>query len=120
MGRGGVTHRDKRMNESQSSSPVMRFGTFEVNLHSREVRKHGMRIRLEEKPFQILEMLLDRAGQVVTRKTLRERLWPDTLVRYDHCLNTAVNKLPNFLANSPPTPQFAATLPPLTSPVTPP
>ncbi len=99
------------MNESQSSSPVMRFGTFEVNLHSREVRKHGMRIRLEEKPFQILEMLLDRAGQVVTRKTLRERLWPDTHVGYEHGLNTAVNKLRDLLGDSARSPRFVETLP---------
>ncbi len=99
------------MNESQSSSPVMRFGTFEVNLHSREVRKHGMRIRLEEKPFQILEMLLDRAGQVVTRKTLRERLWPDTYVGYEHGLNTAVNKLRDLLGDSARSPRFVETLP---------
>jgi TolB-like protein len=99
------------MNESQSSSPVMRFGTFEVNFHSREVRKHGMRIRLEEKPFQILEMLLDRAGQVVTRKTLRERLWPDTHVGYEHGLNTAVNKLRDLLGDSARSPRFVETLP---------
>src|SRR5258707_8806197 len=98
------------MNENQSSSPVMRFGTFEVNLHSREVRKHGMRIRLEEKPFQILEMLLDRAGQVVTRKTLRERLWPDTYVGYEHGLNTAVNKLRDLLGDSARSPRFVETL----------
>ena len=89
----------------------MRFGTFEVNLHSREVRKHGMRIRLEEKPFQILEMLLDRAGQVVTRKTLRERLWPDTHVGYEHGLNTAVNKLRDLLGDSARSPRFVETLP---------
>ncbi len=89
----------------------MRFGTFEVNLHSREVRKHGMRIRLEEKPFQILEMLLDRAGQVVTRKTLRERLWPDTYVGYEHGLNTAVNKLRDLLGDSARSPRFVETLP---------
>src|SRR5260370_12438722 len=114
------------MNENQSSSPVMRFGTFEVNLHSREVRKHGMRIRLEEKPFQILEMLLDRAGQVVTRKTLRERLWPDTHVGYEHGLNTAVNKLPDLLGDSARSPRFVQTpprlgsrhLPPLLTPQT--
>jgi len=99
------------MNEAQSSSLVMRFGTFEVNLQSRELRKHGMRIRLEEKPFQILEMLLDRAGLVVTRSMLRERLWPDTYVGYEHGLNTAINKLRDLLGDSARSPRFVETLP---------
>src|SRR6266571_6788350 len=99
------------MNDAQSVAPVVRFGTFEVNLHSRELRKHGMRIRLEEKPFQILEMLLERNGQVVTRKTLRERLWPDTYVGYEHSLNTAVNKLRDLLGDSARSPRFVETLP---------
>jgi len=99
------------MNEAQSSSLVLRFGTFEVNLQSRELRKHGMRIRLEEKPFQILEMLLDRAGHVVTRSMLRERLWPDTHVGYEHGLNTAVNKLRDLLGDSERSPRFVETLP---------
>jgi DNA-binding winged helix-turn-helix (wHTH) protein len=99
------------MHETQSASFLVRFGTFEVNLHSRELRKHGMRIRLEEKPFQILELLLERAGQVVTRSTLRERLWPDTYVGYEHGLNTAVNKLRDLLGDSARRPRFVETLP---------
>jgi TolB-like protein len=99
------------MYDTQSAAPLVRFGPFEVNLHSRELRKHGMRIRLEEKPFQILEMLLDRAGQVVTRKALREKLWPDTVVGYDHGLNTAVNKLRDLLSDSAQSPRFIETLP---------
>jgi DNA-binding winged helix-turn-helix (wHTH) protein len=99
------------MNEAQIASLVVRFGTFEVNLHSRELRKHGMRIRLEEKPFQILEMLLDRAGHVVTRKMLRERLGPDTYVGYEHGLHTAVNKLRDLLGDSARSPRFVETLP---------
>jgi TolB-like protein len=99
------------MNDAQSATLVVRFGTFEVNLHSRELRKHGMRIRLEEKPFQILEMLLERAGHVVTRRTLRERLWPNTYVGYEHGLNTAVNKLRDLLGDSARCPRFVETLP---------
>jgi TolB-like protein len=99
------------MNDTQSAAPLMRFGTFEVNLHSRELRKHGMRIRLEEKPFQILEMLLERAGHVVTRRALREKLWPDTVVGYEHGLNTAVNKLRDLLGDSARSPRFVETLP---------
>ena len=99
------------MNDAQSVASVVRFGTFEVNLHSRELRKYGMRIRLEEKPFQILEMLLDHAGHVVTRRMLRERLWPDTVVSYEHGLNTAVNKLRDLLGDSARSPRFVETLP---------
>lgn len=89
----------------------MRFGRFEVNFRSREVRKHGMHIRMEEKPFQILEMLLERAGDVVTRRSLREKLWPDTVVGYEHGLNTAVNKLRDLLGDSARSPRFVETLP---------
>ena len=99
------------MNDAQSVASVVRFGTFEVNLHSRELRKYGMRIRLEEKPFQILEMLLDHAGHVVTRRMLRERLWPDTVVGYEHGLNTAVNKLRDLLGDSARSPRFVETVP---------
>ena len=99
------------MNETQSAAPVVRFGTFEVNLQSRELRKHGMRIRLEEKPFQILEMLLEHAGHVVTRQALRERLWPETVVSYEHGLNTAVNKLRDLLGDTARSPRFVETLP---------
>jgi TolB-like protein len=99
------------MNDVRIAAPVVRFGTFEVNLDSRELRKHGMRIRLEEKPFQILELLLDRAGHVVSRKTLREKLWPDTVVSYEHGLNTAINKLRDLLGDSARSPRFIETLP---------
>jgi TolB-like protein len=99
------------MNDVQIAAPLVRFGTFEVNLNSRELRKHGMRIRLEEKPFRILELLLERAGQVVSRRTLREKLWPDTVVGYEHGLNTAVNKLRDLLGDSARSPRFIETLP---------
>src|SRR3989442_13609076 len=97
------------MNDALNADPVVRFGSFEVNLHSRELRKLGMRIRLEEKPF--LEMLLHSAGQVVTRKQLCEKLWPDTYVAYEHGLNTAVNKLRDLLGDSARSPRFIEPLP---------
>jgi TolB-like protein len=99
------------MKDMEFGAPLLRFGAFEVNLNSRELRKHGMRIRMEEKPFQILEMLLERAGQVVTRRMLRERLWPDTVVSYEHGLNTAINKLRDLLGDSSRSPRFVETLP---------
>ena len=70
-----------------------------------------MRMRLEEKPFQILEMLLECAGDVVTRQTLSERLWPNVHVGYEHGLNTAVNKLRVLLGDSAQSPRFVETLP---------
>jgi TolB-like protein len=83
------------------ASPVIaRFGPFEVNFDRRELRRHGMKIRLEDKPFEILEALLREPGRMVTREELRARLWPDTFVSYEHCLNTAVNKLRSAVGDS--------------------
>jgi TolB-like protein len=97
--------------QSKISGSTIRFGTFEVDLESRELRKQGLRMRLEEKPFLILELLLDHAGRVITRKTLQEKLWPNTHVRYDQNLNTAVNKLRELLGDSAQSPRFIETLP---------
>jgi len=99
------------MIEAQSSGAVECFGAFEVDFQSRKLRKHGMRIRFEEQPFQILEMLLHRTGQVVTRKALREKLWPTTIVGYEHSLNTAVNKMRELLGDSAQSPRFIETVP---------
>ncbi|MGA2096025.1 MAG: winged helix-turn-helix domain-containing protein [Candidatus Acidiferrum sp.] len=99
------------INELDACTSTIRFGTFEIDLESRELRKQGMRIRLEEKPFLILAELLEHAGRVVTRKTLQEKLWPDTHVRYDQNLNTAVNKLREMLSDSAQSPRFIETLP---------
>jgi TolB-like protein/Flp pilus assembly protein TadD len=99
------------MNTMNAVQSTVRFATFEVDLESRELRKQGMRMRLEEKPFLILEMLLQRPGGVVTRKALREKLWPDTHVRFDQNLNTAVNKLRDLLGDSAQSPRFIETLP---------
>ena len=99
------------MNDLPNAHQKVRFGQFEVDFESRELRKQGMRIRLEEKPFQVLELLLERAGQVVTRRALRERLWPDTHVGFEHSLNTAVNKLREHLGDSAQSPRYVETLP---------
>jgi len=99
------------INEVKYPESIVRFGIFEVDLESRELRKHGMHVRLEEKPFRILEMLLHHAGRVVTRKALREKLWPDTHVGYDQNLNTAVNKLRELLGDSAQCSRFIETLP---------
>ncbi|HYL64232.1 MAG TPA: winged helix-turn-helix domain-containing protein [Candidatus Methylomirabilis sp.] len=99
------------VNRSEIPNPMARFGAFEVDLEARELRKHGLRMRLEEKPFLILESLLQNAGRVITRQALREKLWPDTHVRYDQNLNTAVNKLRELLGDSAASPRFIETLP---------
>lgn len=82
------------------SSAVLRFGPFEVNFERRELRKHGLRMKLEDKPFEILEALLLEPGRLVSRSELRAKLWPDTFVSYEHCLNTAINKLRFVLGES--------------------
>jgi len=99
------------MSEKLPTAPVLRFGAFEVDVTSRELRKHGVRISLEGKPFEILITLLESPGQVVTRKTLRQKLWPDSYVRYEQSLNTAVNKLRGSLGDSSGSPRYVETLP---------
>ena len=99
------------MNNVKSLPSVTRFGAFEVSFELREIRKHGMRIQLEEKPFLILEALIENAGQVVRRQTLCQRLWPDTYVAFDHSLNTAVNKLRSVLGDGAQSPRYIETRP---------
>src|SRR6266404_777551 len=91
---------------------ILRFGVFEVDLRAGEVRKHGVRIKLQEQPFQVLTQLLKRPGEVVTREELRIQLWPsDTFVDFDNGLNTSINKLREALGDSADNPRFIETLP---------
>src|SRR6266404_3813420 len=91
---------------------ILRFGVFEVDLRAGEVRKHGVRIKLQEQPFQVLTQLLKRPGEVVTREELRIQLWPsDTFVDFDNGLNTSINKLREALGDSADSPRFVETLP---------
>jgi DNA-binding winged helix-turn-helix (wHTH) protein len=84
---------------------------FEADLASGELRKSGIKVRLQEQPFQVLVALLERAGEMVTREDLRQRLWPsDTFVDFDHSLNTAVNKLREALGDTASNPRFVETL----------
>ncbi len=96
----------------QGSSPrIARFGVFELDLAAGELRKNGAKLRLQEQPFQVLAMLLERAGDVVTREALRQKLWPaDTFVDFDHSLNTAVNKLRETLGDSASNPRYIETM----------
>jgi TolB-like protein/DNA-binding winged helix-turn-helix (wHTH) protein/Flp pilus assembly protein TadD len=89
------------MKNSTEPRGRVRFGDFEVDLRTGDVRKHGHRIRLQEKPFQILSLLLERAGEIVTRDELRQRLWPaDTFVDFDANLNTSLNRLRQALGDT--------------------
>jgi Tol biopolymer transport system component/DNA-binding winged helix-turn-helix (wHTH) protein len=91
---------------------TLRFGVFEVNTVAREVRKHGVRIRLPGQPFAILVMLLERPGEVVPREEMRRRLWPEnTFVDFEHGLNSAVKKLRAALGDSAENPRYIETLP---------
>jgi cholera toxin transcriptional activator len=99
------------MPSSNRETRLLRFGVFEVDLDAGEMRKNGARIRLQEQPFQVLTVLLQNAGQVVTRDYLREKIWAaDTFVDFDHSLNTAVNKIRESLGDSASNPRFLETL----------
>jgi Tol biopolymer transport system component/DNA-binding winged helix-turn-helix (wHTH) protein len=90
---------------------IVQFGLFELDLDARELRKSGVRIKLQEQPFQILAMLLERRGEIVTREELQKRLWPqDTFVDFDLSLNSAVKKLRQALGDDSANPRFIETL----------
>jgi TolB-like protein/DNA-binding winged helix-turn-helix (wHTH) protein/Tfp pilus assembly protein PilF len=89
----------------------LRFGIFEADLRTGELRKRGVRIRLQEQPFQVLAVLLARPGELVTRNELRDRLWTaDTFVDFDHGLNKAINKIREALGDSAESPRFVETV----------
>ena len=91
---------------------VVRFGVFEADLLTRELRKRGARVRLQEQPFRLLQALLERPGQIVTREEIKEKLWPDdTFVDFDKSLNTAAQKLRQALGDSAESPRFMETIP---------
>ncbi len=89
----------------------IRFGNFEADLRSGELRKDGVKLKFGGQPFQVLAFLLDHAGEVVTREELQKHLWPDTFVDVDHNLNTAINKIREALGDSAEDPRFVETLP---------
>ena len=94
-----------------SPRPI-RFGAFEIDLKAGELRKGGVRIKLQGQPFEILLMLLERPGELVERERLRERLWPtDTFVDFDHGVNSAINRLREALGDSAENPRFVETIP---------
>jgi eukaryotic-like serine/threonine-protein kinase len=97
---------------AQSHLHTRGFGVFEVDLRAAELRKHGIRIKLQEQPFQILSLLLEHPGEVVTRDELREKLWPaHTFVDFDRSLNKAMTKLRAALGDSAGSPRYVETIP---------
>ena len=99
------------MEEAVHSPRLVRFGTFEVDLQAGELRKSGLKLKISGQPFQVLAILLERHGEVVTRNELQKRLWPDTFVDVDHNLNTSINKIREVLGDSAESPRFVETLP---------
>jgi TolB-like protein/DNA-binding winged helix-turn-helix (wHTH) protein len=97
---------------SASLDPLARFGAFELDLRTGELRKSGVRVNLPDQPLQVLKTLLDRPGELVTRDELRQRLWSaETFVDFEHGLNAAVRRLRDTLGDSADVPRFVETLP---------
>src|SRR5689334_4587646 len=98
------------MEDDQGSRRVS-FGVFDLDLRTGELRKHGLRIRLQRQPFDVLALLIERAGNVVTREDLQQRLWPaNTFVDFEHGLNKAINKIREALGDSADAPRFVETV----------
>src|SRR5579872_868324 len=99
------------MQDDLRDRPRLCFGVFEIDIPAGELRKHGLRIRLQEQPFQVLAILLEHPGEVVTREELQKKLWPaDTFVDFDHGLNKAVSKIREALGDSAESPRFVETV----------
>ena len=91
---------------------TLRFGPFALDLQCGQLRKHGVGLKLQGQPIQVLEILLEKPGQLVTRDEIRQRLWTsDTFVDFDHSLNSAVKKLRQTLGDEADTPRYIETLP---------
>src|SRR5713101_5157082 len=90
----------------------VRFGPFQLDLKAGELHKHGHKIHLHEQPFQVLKILLEHPGEVVTREEIRKRLWPnDTIVEFDNSINSAIKKLRLALGDSAEAPRYVETVP---------
>jgi TolB-like protein/DNA-binding winged helix-turn-helix (wHTH) protein/tetratricopeptide (TPR) repeat protein len=96
--------------DSDNTPRRLRFGVFEADIQSGELTRRGRRVRLQEQPFNVLVMLLQRPGELVTREELHSRLWPDTTVDFDHGLNKAISKVREVLADSARSPRFIETV----------
>jgi len=100
------------MAATQPAPKTIRFSVFEVDLKAGELRRQGMRVKLQDQPFQVLAVLIEHAGEVVTKEELRQRIWPaDTFVDFDHALHSAIARLREALRDSSERPQIIETLP---------
>jgi Tol biopolymer transport system component/DNA-binding winged helix-turn-helix (wHTH) protein len=96
---------------SMSDPPPVRFGAFELDLRTGELRKHGIRLKLQDQPFQVLQALVERPGELVTREEIQRRIWADgTFVDFDQSLNRAVNKVREVLGDSAANPRYIETM----------
>lgn len=115
MGEGSIFARtvpSLDMEDAPQPVRMVRCGIFEVDLRSGELRKQGVKVKLQEQPFQVLAILLEHAGEVVAREELRRRLWPKgTFVDFEHSLATAINKVREALGDTAQNPRFIETLP---------
>ena len=99
------------MSETRLAEAMVSFDVFQVDLRSGELHREGRRVKLQEQPFRVLSLLIERAGEIVTRDELREKLWPaDTFVDFDHSLNSAVARLREALRDSAEKPRFIETI----------
>ena len=99
------------MPENHQPHGRLRFGVFDLDLRAGELYKHGLRVRIQEQPLQVLAVLLEHPGEVVTREVLQKKLWPaDTFVDFDHGLNKAINKIRDALGDSAESPRFVETV----------
>src|SRR5947208_7908844 len=100
------------MGNDNRSVQIVRFGLFEADLQSGELRKNGVKVRLQGQPFQVCAILLQHSGELVTREELRRQVWPeDTFVDFDHALNTAITKIRIALEDDADNPRLVETLP---------
>ena len=88
------------MAETQASRQIVRFGAFEAEMQTGELRKNGVKLKFGGQPFQVLAILLERPGDLVTRKELQERLWRDTFVDFEDNINTAVNRIRELISRT--------------------
>ena len=99
------------MQDAVHPERIIRFGTFELDPENEELRRNGLKLKLTGQPFQVLVILLEHPGRIVTREELQKRLWADTFVDFDHNLNAAINKIRELLGDSAENPRFVETIP---------
>jgi Tol biopolymer transport system component/DNA-binding winged helix-turn-helix (wHTH) protein len=103
---------DNNLISNTPGARISRFGIFQANRHTNELFRQGVRVKVQEQPMQVLLMLLEHPGEIVTREEIRQRLWPvDTFVEFDHSVNTAIKKLRQTLGDDADNPRFIETVP---------